>query len=544
MGIKCSFSREFSCEEMEYAKKWDRRRQLLDELCSTEETYLDGLNQLNSEWVEPLGDMPFIQKNCHNLWFHIKAIRELHSKMLPLLQKNESLGKVILEHAGWFKAYGEFISQYPSMLQTLDEAQKRSKDVRKFFEQNKQRGVTVSTLLITPIQRIPLYSSLLKELVELGNQLGRFMKENEHADEIQAQQKIDEITQHLNERKRAIDESTSFFEVSCRIRGRETSLWSPSRIYLDEVEVQSVTRFGRNKVNTLFLFSDIAVLVDEGSKFKKEYPLVRVEFLLSPKDGRGISIRKLTDSGEPGSTITFLTKDEITASKWMEKFSAAREKQIAKQACQLSTVNYNETAAKKADMERQKQNRGSKKKRRSKKKKAADEKIDDGKNEVEDTASCVQKNPRTYFISYKQAESKDLALDLWHGLGGNNKSPGAWLDVKNDAGQTKDDMIAGVRECKYFLLILTQGYFDSQYCRLEFNHAIDAGKEAIMVYNTDQIAKGSIHKELTKAKNNGVNLRDWPSALPISTEKSVFEAQLKKILRMKPMKLVRVSVVD
>jgi len=537
MGIKCSFSREFSCEEMEYAKKWDRRRQLLDELCSTEETYLDGLNQLNSEWVEPLGDMPFIQKNCHNLWFHIKAIRELHSKMLPLLQKNESLGKVILEHAGWFKAYGEFISQYPSMLQTLDEAQKRSKDVRKFFEQNKQRGVTVSTLLITPIQRIPLYSSLLKELVELGNQLGRFMKENEHADEIQAQQKIDEIAQHLNERKRAIDESTSFFEVSRRIRGR--SLWSPSRIYLDELEVHSVTRFGRNKVNTLFLFSDIAVLVDEGSKFKKEYPLVGFEFLLSPKHDRGISIRKLTDRGASASTITFLTKDEITASKFMEKISAAREKQIAHQGCQLSTVNYkclrHETAAKKADMERLKQNRGSKK--------AADEKIDDGKNEVEDMASCVQKNPRTYFISYKQAESKDLALDLWHGLGG-DKSPGAWLDVKNDAGQTKNDMIAGVLECKYFLLILTQGYFDSEFCRLEFNHAIDSGKEAIMVYNTDQIAKGSIHKELTKAKNNGVNLRDWPSALPISTEKSVFEAQLKKILRMKPMKLVRMKVVD
>jgi len=533
MGAGCTTDRESTnTEEIDYAKKWNRRRRLLDELCSTEKTYLDGLNQLNSDWIEPLDNMPFIHENYPNLWYHIKAIRELHSKMLPLLlEQNEDAGKVILEHAGWFKVYVEFISQYPTILETLDEAQKRSKDVRKFFE--KKRGVNISTLLITPIQRIPRYSSLLKELVEVGNQLGKFMKENKHAYEIQAQQKIDEITQHLNKRKKSIDESTSFFNVSPRIRGSKKKLWSPSRIYLDELEVHSVTRFGRKQVNTLFLFSDIAVLVDEGSKCKKEYPLVDLEVLVSPTDGRGmISIRDLTDNGEP---ITVLTKDAKTASEWVEKISVARQKQIAEESRQLSMVNYpclgQEPVVKKPWIEPLERNRVAKK--------AAEEKIDDGKNEVEDTASCVQKNSRTYFISYKQAESKDLALDLWHGLGGDN-SPGAWLDVKNDAGQTKDDMRAGVRECKYFLLILTQGYFDSEFCRLEFNHAIDYGKEAIMVYNTDHIAKGSIHKELTKAKNHGVNLRDWPSALPISTEKSLFEAQLKKILRMKPMKLERI----
>jgi len=533
MGAGCTTDRESTnTEEIDYAKKWNRRRRLLDELCSTEKTYLDGLNQLNSDWIEPLDNMPFIHENYPNLWYHIKAIRELHSKMLPLLlEQNEDAGKVILEHAGWFKVYVEFISQYPTILETLDEAQRRSKDVRKFFE--KKRGVNISTLLITPIQRIPRYSSLLKELVEVGNQLGKFMKENKHAYEIQAQQKIDEVTQHLNERKKRIDESTSFFNVSPRIRGSKKKLWSHSRTYLDELEVHSVTRFGRNKVNTLFLFSDIAVLVDEGSKCKKEYPLVDLEVLVSPTDGRGmISIRDLTDNGEP---ITVLTKDAKTASEWVEKISVARQKQIAEESRQLSMVNYpclgQEPVVKKPWIEPLERNRVAKK--------AAEEKIDDGKNEVEDTASCVQKNSRTYFISYKQAESKDLALDLWHGLGGDN-SPGAWLDVKNDAGQTKDDMRAGVRECKYFLLILTQGYFDSEFCRLEFNHAIDYGKEAIMVYNTDHIAKGSIHKELTKAKNHGVNLRDWPSALPISTEKSLFEAQLKKILRMKPMKLERI----
>jgi len=159
-------------------------------------------------------------------------------------------------------------------------------------------------------------------------------------------------------------------------------------------------------------------------------------------------------------------------------------------------------------------------------------------DEVKEIVPKADQKSRTYFISYKQQESKDLALDLWHGLGG-NKNPGAWLDVKNYAGQTVDDMKAGIRECKYFLLILTEGYFDSAYCRLELNYAIDLGKEAIMVFNTDRIAKQSIGKELTKAKEHGIDLCDWPSALPISTDVNLFQTMLGTILKMKPKKLVR-----
>jgi len=346
MGSICfpfgSSSESTEDENKQYIrKKQEQRRRLIGELRKTEETYLDGLNQLNSEWIEPLGDIPFIKKNYQSLWSNIEAIRMLHGTILPLLLQNESAGEVILQHADYFKVYVEFISQYPSILQTLDEAQKKNKKVRKFFEEKEQLGLSVSTLLITPIQRIPRYSLLLKELVKVGNQLGMHMNKNEHASEIQALQKIDEIAQHLNECKRAIENSTLFLKVSHRIRGRGTSLWSPARRYLDEMKfkVHSGGLFRRNKVNTLFLFSDIAVLVNEGSKFKKEYPLVclrNVEVIVSDKHGYGIFIRELTDNGETASTITLWTEDEITASKWVQKISAARDKQIALQATTTS----------------------------------------------------------------------------------------------------------------------------------------------------------------------------------------------------------------
>jgi len=318
------------------SKKREQRRLLIAEFRSTEETYLDGLNQLNSEWIEPLGDLPYIKKHYQNLWSNIVAIRMLHGTILPMLQQNDNVGKVILQHADYFKVYVEFISQYPSILQTLDEAQKKNKAVRKFFEQKADEGLSVSTLLITPIQRIPRYSLLLKELVKVGGQLGKHMNKKQHASEMEAQQKIDEIAHHLNESKRAIENSTLFLKVSHRIRGRGTSLWSPTRRYIDEMKfkVQTGGIFGRNKANTLFLFSDIAVLVNESNKFKKEYPLVclrNVESIVSPKYGHGIFIRELTYEGDTASTITLWTEDYITAQKWVEKIKSARDEQIAQQ---------------------------------------------------------------------------------------------------------------------------------------------------------------------------------------------------------------------
>jgi len=146
---------------------------------------------------------------------------------------------------------------------------------------------------------------------------------------------------------------------------------------------------------------------------------------------------------------------------------------------------------------------------------------------------------RTYFLSYKEAESRSLALNLWTDLGGSNTPPGAWLDIKNPGGQNVSEMKAGIEECKYFILILSLGYFDSNYSRLEVEHAIHLGKEAIMVYNTDNMAKQHIGSELAKAREHGIELEDWPSAIPMSTDINIFKAEL--ITQRKPVKLVRKS---
>jgi len=119
-----------------------------------------------------------------------------------------------------------------------------------------------------------------------------------------------------------------------------------------------------------------------------------------------------------------------------------------------------------------------------------------------------------HFISYKQNESKDLAMEFWYKFGQNK---GAWLDVKNEAGQSKEDMMKGVKESDVFLLLMTPGYFDSDYCAMECAYAIELGKPMKCVYNTDMMAKAGFGEQLGKASEKGICVEDWPSAMGIST---------------------------
>lgn len=148
-----------------------------------------------------------------------------------------------------------------------------------------------------------------------------------------------------------------------------------------------------------------------------------------------------------------------------------------------------------------------------------------------------QSDKPRYFISYKQSESGALAQCLYNGLKGKG---GAWLDTWNETGQSISDMRRGIKNCEVFLLVLSKGYFDSRFCVLELKYAIKLKKDAIMVYNTDNMAKSDIGGQLAKAKEAGIELADWPSALQINSDGNLFNAMLENVLRAEPMKLRKI----
>lgn len=83
----------------------------------------------------------------------------------------------------------------------------------------------------------------------------------------------------------------------------------------------------------------------------------------------------------------------------------------------------------------------------------------------------------TFFLSHVQRETATEAVQLAHALG----TEICWLDRMVD-DRSVDGMRRGVHRSSVFLCILSEGYFDSQYCMSELAWALAERKPIVTVF--------------------------------------------------------------
>ena len=112
---------------------------------------------------------------------------------------------------------------------------------------------------------------------------------------------------------------------------------------------------------------------------------------------------------------------------------------------------------------------------------------------------------RSYFLSYKQDDGNDGAVQM---LAGQLRKGGAsrvWLD-KLARDRSTDGMIEGVKESDVFVAVISAKYFASKFCCLEVKTALKEGKPTVVVWNQSkdkvQDALGWIPDELKFLKLN------------------------------------------
>ena len=107
---------------------------------------------------------------------------------------------------------------------------------------------------------------------------------------------------------------------------------------------------------------------------------------------------------------------------------------------------------------------------------------------------------RSYFLSYKQDDHNDGAVQMLHTL-----LPSSWLDKWAD-DRSEEGMVAGVTEHDVFIAFISPQYFSSKFCCLEMHTALSKGKPILVVFNQSksrvQDALGWIPPELGMLKSN------------------------------------------
>ena len=101
--------------------------------------------------------------------------------------------------------------------------------------------------------------------------------------------------------------------------------------------------------------------------------------------------------------------------------------------------------------------------------------------------------PLRAFISYVQTDSQALAISLRHGL----CTDYGWTDVWLDAlavDRSTGGMKQGVAEHEHFIAIISDNYFERQYCRMEFAEAVRLHRHIIAVYPIAWIEPGRLSR--------------------------------------------------
>jgi FYVE/RhoGEF/PH domain-containing protein 5/6 len=170
-------SSENVVSEEEKLKMERKRRHVIEEMISTEKTYLNRLEAIVDIFIIPLRNSGKIidSIDIQGQFGYWENIYLLHKDLLSTMMKDfESgdllLGKLFSGFSPFLKMYKQYLVDYERALSRRAVLMTSNKKFQEFVEaarlDPKCTGLALESLLIEPVQRIPRYRMLLEQLIK------------------------------------------------------------------------------------------------------------------------------------------------------------------------------------------------------------------------------------------------------------------------------------------------------------------------------------------------------------------------------------------
>jgi len=256
---------------------------ILNEIYSTEKTYVNNLNALVTVYQEPMQaictyDDGFLnQQSIRIIFQHLKVILNLHSKILSAMEREVTNGHVSGKNISPFiigNFCGEILESYSLYMKAFDkktEELTKLKKSEKFCNfltsqllNEKCNGQPIDALLIRPIQRIPslllLYKDLYKELNAMDSMYSFYIKEvvdqlNDLLLKLNHEKGMDEGRQRLLEMATSIEQFPQDIVSSQRIATEKTTIQVEQDGNIGDFRISK----GKTKLN-LYLLTDLIII--------------------------------------------------------------------------------------------------------------------------------------------------------------------------------------------------------------------------------------------------------------------------------------------
>jgi len=248
-----------------------RERQfIINELIETERRYVQRLTILDVEFMQALVNL---ESNCdplRKLCTQIQQLKKYHSVLLENLLAGKSVPSVFNKTGDYLKLTQAYIDLYPEVSGIFEKFSYQSKKFRESIKKNElMHQVQLNSLLTEPVQRIPRYQLLLEDLVANTPKA-----HPEFEGLLKALEEILTIIQKLN-KIGSSSQTKSMWSVYQKIRGRGSSLWTPSRklvcknVFWRVLNGENLDCIPPMRVRA-FLFTDCIIICD-GRKMRRSY---------------------------------------------------------------------------------------------------------------------------------------------------------------------------------------------------------------------------------------------------------------------------------
>eukprot|EP01084_Bolivina_argentea_P075300 136508_1 len=239
------------------------------EIVTTERNYCAGLNILLNELILPIFENKYVNtKYKSTMVSSIPSLLQFHNGFLTELNtafnsKHHSIAntfnKYILQNKSEFvNIYLKFVRDYNSILDLLGTTLHGNKLLDQFIKRMRKEKKSLLSYLILPIQRIPRYILLLRDLKRC----------DANYDHIEcALEMITEIAETFNSEQRKIENIADCIKIQSSLHGLKYSIVDPSNNRKFEGKFKFIEKHSHHQ-REFYVFNDIVIITNSKKKCK------------------------------------------------------------------------------------------------------------------------------------------------------------------------------------------------------------------------------------------------------------------------------------
>ncbi|KAJ3194523.1 Myosin 10A, isoform D [Irineochytrium annulatum] len=255
-------------EALKISKQERRRQEIIYELISTEQDFVDDLYTVIEVYIKQLKKTKLLRpKDMSVIFSNIEALLPVNEELLKSLtdRQNQSangvveqIGDIFIRVSDYLKMYTMYCSNHPYAMMKLQSV-RQTKAVAKFLDHcaaaPESRNLGLLHFLLKPVQRICKYPLLLREILKATD--------NDHPDAENlrgALSKIETVVTIVNEGARQAEAVHRMVELQARLTLQRVQLVTPSRTLHRSGTVDWIAPAGEKKRRELYLFNDVVLL--------------------------------------------------------------------------------------------------------------------------------------------------------------------------------------------------------------------------------------------------------------------------------------------